>query len=128
MIYLSSCRCLHRNNGDTERRYHLRYYKTATCVYDTDSKGHCTKNGAHCCFAHCAEDLRQPVFDGSEGQEVENGTGCGGVRTQTDQLAPGSPPKAVTAMSSVTSPILARPNLERDRSFVLDDVRWHGEC
>jgi hypothetical protein len=65
------------------------------------------------------------VFDVTEGQGVENGTTCGGVRT--DQLAPGSPPKAATSMPSVTSPIPARPNVDRDRNFVLDDVRWHDQ-
>ena len=34
-----SCSLLHRNSGDTERRYHIRYYKTAICVHETDSKG-----------------------------------------------------------------------------------------
>lgn len=33
------CPLLHRNSGDTERRYHIRYYKTASCVHETDSKG-----------------------------------------------------------------------------------------
>ncbi|XP_035827771.1 RING finger protein unkempt homolog isoform X2 [Aplysia californica] len=62
------CPFLHRTAGDTERRYHLRYYKTGTCVYDTDSKGHCSKNGAHCAFAHGAHDMRPPVYDSTEMQ------------------------------------------------------------
>ncbi|GBN74346.1 RING finger protein unkempt [Araneus ventricosus] len=33
------CSYLHRTAGDTERRYHLRYYKTGVCVRDTDSRG-----------------------------------------------------------------------------------------
>lgn len=62
------CRCqyLHRTAGDTERRYHLRYYKTCMCVHDTDSRGFCTKNGPHCAFAHGNHDLRPPVYDINE--------------------------------------------------------------
>ena len=33
-----SCPLLHRTAGDTERRYHLRYYKTGMCVHDTDNR------------------------------------------------------------------------------------------
>ncbi|RUS82073.1 hypothetical protein EGW08_010150 [Elysia chlorotica] len=62
------CPFLHRTAGDTERRYHLRYYKTGTCVYETDSKGHCNKNGPHCAFAHGAHDMRPPVYDSTEMQ------------------------------------------------------------
>lgn len=59
----SSCPFLHRTAGDTERRYHLRYYKTCMCVHDTDSRGFCVKNGPHCAFAHGNHDLRPPVYD-----------------------------------------------------------------
>ncbi|KAK7112115.1 RING finger protein unkempt homolog [Littorina saxatilis] len=65
------CPFLHRTAGDTERRYHLRYYKTGTCVYETDSRGNCVKNGPHCAFAHGANDIRPPVFDKSEVQGIE---------------------------------------------------------
>ncbi|XP_064608189.1 RING finger protein unkempt homolog isoform X2 [Liolophura sinensis] len=65
------CPYLHRTAGDTERRYHLRYYKTGTCVHETDSKGHCVKNGPHCAFAHGADDLRPPVYDVRELQAME---------------------------------------------------------
>jgi len=57
------CPYIHRNTGDTERRYHLRYYKTGTCIHETDSRGNCVKNGPHCAFAHGSEDLRPPVYD-----------------------------------------------------------------
>lgn len=57
------CPFLHRTAGDTERRYHLRYYKTCMCVHDTDSRGFCVKNGPHCAFAHGNQDLRPPVYD-----------------------------------------------------------------
>uniref|UniRef100_A0A915C9Z0 C3H1-type domain-containing protein n=3 Tax=Parascaris univalens TaxID=6257 RepID=A0A915C9Z0_PARUN len=66
-----SCAFLHRVAGDVERKYHLRYYKTALCVHPTDARGICTKNGAHCAFAHSAQDLRQPLYDA---QEVQNGS------------------------------------------------------
>ncbi|KAK3089557.1 hypothetical protein FSP39_004595 [Pinctada imbricata] len=65
------CPFLHRTAGDTERRYHLRYYKTGTCVYETDAKGHCVKNGPHCAFAHGAQDLRPPLYDIRELQAIE---------------------------------------------------------
>ncbi|KAJ3608075.1 hypothetical protein NHX12_025125 [Muraenolepis orangiensis] len=57
------CPFLHRTAGDTERRYHLRYYKTGSCIHETDGKGHCSKNGSHCAFAHGSHDLRSPVYD-----------------------------------------------------------------
>lgn len=59
----SSCPYLHRTTGDTERKYHLRYYKTGTCIHETDARGHCVKNGLHCAFAHGPHDLRPPVYD-----------------------------------------------------------------
>ncbi|CAI5455675.1 unnamed protein product [Caenorhabditis angaria] len=60
------CIYLHRVSGDVERKYHLRYYKTAQCVHPTDARGQCVKNGAHCAFAHTSTDLRQPMFDQHE--------------------------------------------------------------
>ncbi|MBN3325036.1 UNK protein, partial [Atractosteus spatula] len=72
------CPFLHRTAGDTERRYHLRYYKTGTCIHETDAKGHCSKNGPHCAFAHGPQDLRTPVYDIRELQAMEavqNGQG-----------------------------------------------------
>ncbi|CAD6188845.1 unnamed protein product [Caenorhabditis auriculariae] len=56
------CVYLHRVSGDVERKYHLRYYKTAQCVHPSDARGQCVKNGAHCAFAHTSADLRQPQF------------------------------------------------------------------
>lgn len=58
-----SCPYLHRTTGDTERKYHLRYYKTGSCIHETDARGHCVKNGLHCAFAHGPHDLRPPVYD-----------------------------------------------------------------
>ncbi|XP_025833332.1 RING finger protein unkempt isoform X2 [Agrilus planipennis] len=65
------CPYLHRTAGDTERRYHLRYYKTCMCVHDTDSRGYCVKNGLHCAFAHGINDHRPPVYDIKEIQALE---------------------------------------------------------
>ncbi|XP_019891566.2 RING finger protein unkempt isoform X5 [Musca domestica] len=66
------CPFLHRTAGDTERRYHLRYYKTCMCVHDTDSRGYCVKNGHHCAFAHGAQDQRPPVYDIKELEALQN--------------------------------------------------------
>ncbi|KAK9759031.1 Core histone H2A/H2B/H3/H4 [Popillia japonica] len=65
------CPFLHRTAGDTERRYHLRYYKTCMCVHDTDARGYCVKNGMHCAFAHGSHDHRPPVYDIKEIQALE---------------------------------------------------------
>ncbi|GAB6021376.1 hypothetical protein CHUAL_003983 [Chamberlinius hualienensis] len=77
------CPYLHKTAGDTEKHYHLRHYKTCMCMYDTDAKGFCKKNGLHCAYAHGAQDLRAPVLDIREIQAQEmqeeggaaNGTG-----------------------------------------------------
>uniref|UniRef100_A0A8C1MRY2 Unk like zinc finger n=1 Tax=Cyprinus carpio TaxID=7962 RepID=A0A8C1MRY2_CYPCA len=66
-----TCPYLHRTTGDTERKYHLRYYKTGTCIHETDARGHCVKNGLHCAFAHGPHDLRPPVYDIREIQAQE---------------------------------------------------------
>ncbi|CAF2150156.1 unnamed protein product [Rotaria magnacalcarata] len=65
------CPLLHRNANDTEKRYHLRYYKTGLCTHESDAKGHCLKNGSHCSYAHGANDLRQPVLDSREIQNSD---------------------------------------------------------
>lgn len=62
-LLMYRCPFLHRTAGDTERRYHLRYYKTGSCIHETDTKGHCSKNGPHCAFAHGSHDLRCPIYD-----------------------------------------------------------------
>uniref|UniRef100_A0A4W6FA18 Unk zinc finger n=1 Tax=Lates calcarifer TaxID=8187 RepID=A0A4W6FA18_LATCA len=72
------CPFLHRTAGDTERRYHLRYYKTGSCIHETDAKGHCSKNGSHCAFAHGSHDLRSPVYDISHLQSSGSSEGGGG--------------------------------------------------
>ena len=93
---------LHRTAGDTERRYHLRYYKTSVCVHETDARGHCVKNGPHCAFAHGAHDLRPPIYDPRELQTLE-----------------GTFPQAVLGESPLGS------SFEKDRT-VNDDPQWNG--
>ncbi len=68
---LISCHLLHRNANDTEKRYHLRYFKTGLCTHEADTKGHCLKNAVHCSYAHGANDLRQPVLDSREMQNSD---------------------------------------------------------
>ncbi|KAF8770118.1 RING finger protein unkempt like protein [Argiope bruennichi] len=93
------CSYLHRTAGDTERRYHLRYYKTGVCVYDTDSRGYCVKNGPHCAFAHGIHDLRNPVYDLRELQAME-----------TNEEGPNG---------------LAGPNnLDKERNALNEDPKW----
>ncbi|CAB4054041.1 UNKL [Lepeophtheirus salmonis] len=91
------CVYLHRTAGDTERRYHLKYYKTGMCVHDTDSRGFCVKNGTHCAFAHGANDLRQSVYDIRELQAIENGEG-----------------------ESLVGP----NSLDKERNLLNDDPKW----
>lgn len=93
------CPYLHRTAGDTERRYHLRYYKTCMCVHDTDARGLCTKNGAHCAFAHGQPDLRPPVLDMRELQALENPDAADG-----DAAAPNA--------------------LDRERNLQNEDPKW----
>lgn len=92
------CPLLHRTAGDTERRYHLRYYKTGMCVHDTDNRGYCVKNGPHCAFAHGANDLRPPVYDIKEMQAIENG------EVEDNRTGPNS--------------------LDKERSLLNDDPKW----
>lgn len=68
-----NCPYLHRNTNDTERRYHLRYFKTSVCIHETDeSTGYCAKNGEHCAFAH-GNDLRQPIYPDSANDSFSSG-------------------------------------------------------
>ncbi|XP_059098725.1 putative E3 ubiquitin-protein ligase UNKL isoform X2 [Tigriopus californicus] len=91
------CPYLHRTAGDTERRYHLKYYKTGMCVHDTDNRGYCVKNGPHCAFAHGNNDLRPPVYDIRELQAIENGE---------------------------VDPVIGLNSLDKERSMVNDDPKW----
>ena len=98
-VSFSRCPYLHRTAGDTERRYHLKYYKTGMCVHDTDNKGFCVKNGLHCAFAHGTGDLRTAVYDIREIAAIENG--------ETD-------------LSGLTGP----NSLDKERNLVNDDPKW----
>ncbi|XP_009872880.1 PREDICTED: putative E3 ubiquitin-protein ligase UNKL, partial [Apaloderma vittatum] len=109
------CPYLHRTTGDTERKYHLRYYKTGTCIHETDAQGHCVKNGVHCAFAHGPHDLRPPVYDIRELQTQEtlqNGQlGCGeGIQ----DLQPG-----ILASQAMIEKILSEDPRWQDTNFVL---------
>ncbi|XP_029858063.1 putative E3 ubiquitin-protein ligase UNKL isoform X7 [Aquila chrysaetos chrysaetos] len=109
------CPYLHRTTGDTERKYHLRYYKTGTCIHETDARGHCVKNGVHCAFAHGPHDLRPPVYDIRELQAQEtlqNGQlGCGeGI----PDLQPG-----ILASQAMIEKILSEDPRWQDTNFVL---------
>ncbi|XP_012587157.1 PREDICTED: putative E3 ubiquitin-protein ligase UNKL [Condylura cristata] len=106
-----ACPYLHRTTGDTERKYHLRYYKTGTGTHGTDARGHCARNGPHCAFAHGPLDLRPPVCDVRELQAqdaLQSGPLGGG--DGTPELQPG-----VLASQAMIEKILG------------EDPRWQGE-
>uniref|UniRef100_A0A8C7ZAM9 Unk like zinc finger n=1 Tax=Oryzias sinensis TaxID=183150 RepID=A0A8C7ZAM9_9TELE len=114
-----SCPYLHRTTGDTERKYHLRYYKTGTCIHETDARGHCVKNGLHCAFAHGPHDLRPPVYDIREIQAQEalqNGQlGSGDV---IPDLQPG-----VLASQAMIEKTLTEDPRWQDTNFVLANYK-----
>ena len=88
------CPYLHRTAGDTERRYHLRYYKTGMCVHDTDSRGMCVKNGPHCAFAHGVEDVRW----------VSSAGHVGGAAATSFTILPRSPVPVLCASNKTSFP------------------------
>lgn len=96
------CQFLHRTAGDTERRYHLRYYKTCLCVHDTDSRGFCVKNGPHCAFAHGNHDLRPPVYDIKELQALDS----------------------VESAANISSNNNGPNVLDKERSTMSEDPKW----
>ncbi|XP_039740795.1 putative E3 ubiquitin-protein ligase UNKL isoform X3 [Pteropus medius] len=113
------CPYLHRTTGDTERKYHLRYYKTGTCIHETDARGHCVKNGLHCAFAHGPLDLRPPVCDIRELQAQEalqNGQLGGG--DGVPDLQPGA-----LASQAVIEKILGEDPRWQDTNFVLGSYK-----
>ncbi|XP_036166525.1 putative E3 ubiquitin-protein ligase UNKL isoform X2 [Myotis myotis] len=113
------CPYLHRTTGDTERKYHLRYYKTGTCIHETDARGHCVKNGPHCAFAHGPLDLRPPVCDIRELQAQEalqNGQLGGG--DGVPDLQPG-----VLASQAMIEKILGEDPRWQDTNFVLGSYK-----
>nr|XP_027195390.1 uncharacterized protein LOC113789985 [Dermatophagoides pteronyssinus] len=143
------CPCLHRTAGDTERRYHLRYYKTGMCVYETDERGYCVKNGAHCAFAHGSHDLRMAVFDIREQQQqqqtgtnsnngignihCDNGVGINGVNQNDlinngDHLMNGCTGVncCQTSSTTTTSSSSTQHMFDKDRNAIHEDPRWQN--
>ncbi|XP_033092178.1 putative E3 ubiquitin-protein ligase UNKL isoform X3 [Trachypithecus francoisi] len=113
------CPYLHRTTGDTERKYHLRYYKTGTCIHETDARGHCVKNGLHCAFAHGPLDLRPPVCDVRELQAQEAlQNGQLGSGEGVPDLQPG-----VLASQAVIEKILSEDPRWQDANFVLGSYK-----
>ncbi|XP_048869247.1 RING finger protein unkempt homolog isoform X2 [Brienomyrus brachyistius] len=112
------CPFLHRTAGDTERRYHLRYYKTGSCIHETDSKGHCSKNGPHCAFAHGSHDLRSPVYDIREVQMIEAQAGTGGM-----EGASGDGQSGLAASTALIEKILAEEPSWQDNNYVLSHYK-----
>ncbi|XP_044904072.1 putative E3 ubiquitin-protein ligase UNKL isoform X8 [Felis catus] len=113
------CPYLHRTTGDTERKYHLRYYKTGTCIHETDARGHCVKNGLHCAFAHGPLDLRPPVCDIRELQaqeSLQSGQLCAG--DGVPDLQPGA-----LASQAMIEKILGEDPRWQDASFVLGSYK-----
>ncbi|KAM6155295.1 putative E3 ubiquitin-protein ligase UNKL [Rhynchocyon petersi] len=113
------CPYLHRTTGDTERKYHLRYYKTGTCIHETDARGHCAKNGMHCAFAHGPLDLRPPVCDVRELQAQEAlQNGQLGSGDGLPDLQPG-----VLASQAMIEKILGEDPRWQDPNFVLGSYK-----
>ncbi|MBZ3879687.1 RING finger protein unkempt-like protein [Sciurus carolinensis] len=113
------CPYLHRTTGDTERKYHLRYYKTGTCIHETDARGHCVKNGLHCAFAHGPLDLRPPVCDIRELQAQEAlQNGQPGSGDGMPDLQPG-----VLASQAMIEKILGEDPRWQDTNFVLGSYK-----
>ncbi|XP_045238088.2 putative E3 ubiquitin-protein ligase UNKL isoform X7 [Macaca fascicularis] len=113
------CPYLHRTTGDTERKYHLRYYKTGTCIHETDARGHCVKNGLHCAFAHGPLDLRPPVCDVRELQAQEAlQNGQLGSGEGVPDLQPG-----VLASQAMIEKILSEDPRWQDANFVLGSYK-----
>uniref|UniRef100_A0A3Q2E8W6 Unk like zinc finger n=1 Tax=Cyprinodon variegatus TaxID=28743 RepID=A0A3Q2E8W6_CYPVA len=113
------CPYLHRTTGDTERKYHLRYYKTGTCIHETDARGHCVKNGLHCAFAHGPHDLRPPVYDIREIQAQEAlQNGQLGSGEGIPDLQPG-----VLASQAMIEKTLTEDPRWKDTNFVLANYK-----
>ncbi|MFT7812007.1 putative E3 ubiquitin-protein ligase UNKL [Arapaima gigas] len=113
------CPYLHRTTGDTERKYHLRYYKTGSCIHETDARGHCVKNGPHCAFAHGPHDLRPPVYDIREVQAQEAlQNGQLGAGEGIPDLQPG-----VLASQAMIEKILTEDPRWQDTNFVLANYK-----
>ncbi|XP_026207042.1 RING finger protein unkempt homolog isoform X2 [Anabas testudineus] len=112
------CPFLHRTAGDTERRYHLRYYKTGSCIHETDAKGHCSKNGSHCAFAHGSHDLRSPVYDIREVQVIESQGGSG-----ASEGGGGDGQSGQAASTALIEKILSEEPRWQDNNYVLSHYK-----
>ncbi|XP_010890198.1 RING finger protein unkempt homolog [Esox lucius] len=112
------CPFLHRTAGDTERRYHLRYYKTGSCIHETDGKGHCSKNGSHCAFAHGSHDLRCPVYDIREVQVMESQGGSGAA-----EGGGGEGQSGLAASTALIEKILSEEPRWQDNTYVLSHYK-----
>ncbi|RVE59232.1 hypothetical protein OJAV_G00186250 [Oryzias javanicus] len=112
------CPFLHRTAGDTERRYHLRYYKTGSCIHETDAKGHCSKNGSHCAFAHGSHDLRTPVYDIREVQVMESQGGGASAEGSAGDLQSGQ-----AASTALIEKILSEEPRWQDNGYVLSHYK-----
>ncbi|XP_049320268.1 RING finger protein unkempt homolog [Astyanax mexicanus] len=112
------CPFLHRTAGDTERRYHLRYYKTGSCIHETDAKGHCSKNGPHCAFAHGSHDLRSPVYDIREVQSLETPAGSG-----LSDAGAGDGQSGLVASTALIEKILSEEPRWQDNGYVLSHYK-----
>ncbi|XP_037319324.2 RING finger protein unkempt homolog isoform X2 [Pungitius pungitius] len=112
------CPFLHRTAGDTERRYHLRYYKTGSCIHETDGKGHCSKNGSHCAFAHGSHDLRTPVYDIREVQVMETQGGSGPTEGSAGDGQSGQ-----AASTALIEKILSEEPRWQDNNYVLSHYK-----
>lgn len=140
-LFIISCPYLHRTAGDTERRYHLRYYKTGMCVYETDERGYCVKNGAHCAFAHGSRDLRMAVFDIREQQQITGtnsltnggnihcdgiGGGINGVIGSHDGLINGDHLINGGTGCCQSSSTSTQHMFDKDRCAIHEDPRWQN--
>ncbi|XP_027016230.2 RING finger protein unkempt homolog isoform X1 [Tachysurus fulvidraco] len=112
------CPFLHRTAGDTERRYHLRYYKTGSCIHETDAKGHCSKNGPHCAFAHGSHDLRCPIYDIREVQALEAQTGSSLMESGV-----GDGQSGLVASAALIEKTLCEEPRWQDNSYVLSHYK-----
>lgn len=108
------------------------------CVYDTDARGYCVKNGAHCAFAHGSHDLRMAVFDVREqiqinGNQIPNGPGDGpgsetlNIDHQTaNGQSRGGPDSTQTHSSNNGCSSSLNHMFDKDRNAIHDDSRWQN--
>ena len=130
------CPHAHRNAGDTEKRYHIRYFKTAACVHETDAKGHCVKNGVHCAFAHGQADMRAPIYDINELQLLVANSVSGSASSTASAIDGNGGGSSTSSRSDMSASDLADEkaggdkahqmthHLDRER-ILNEDPRWN---